>query len=48
MVNLPSLAAWVLSGTELRQVLAKGRRIVIFNITMAVLLVASMIPTLMR
>jgi threonine/homoserine/homoserine lactone efflux protein len=48
VVNLPSLSAWVLSGTALRRVLAAGRRIVAFNIAMAVLLVASMIPALMR
>jgi threonine/homoserine/homoserine lactone efflux protein len=48
VVNLPSLSVWVLSGTALRRVLAEGRRIVAFNIAMAVLLVASMIPTLMR
>jgi threonine/homoserine/homoserine lactone efflux protein len=48
VVNLPSLAVWVLSGTALRRVLAEGRRIVVFNIAMAVLLVASMIPALMR
>ncbi len=48
VVNLPSLGVWVLSGTALRRVLAKGRRIVAFNIAMAVLLVASMIPPLMR
>lgn len=48
VVNLPSLGVWVLSGTALRQVLAKGRRIAVFNAAMAVLLVASMVPALMR
>lgn len=48
VVNLPALSVWVLSGAALRQVLAKGRRIVVFNIAMALLLVASMAPVLLR
>lgn len=48
VVNLPSLSVWVLSGTALRRVLAEGSRIVVFNLAMAVLLVASMIPALLR
>ncbi len=48
IVNLPALSVWVLSGAALRGALAKGRRIVMFNIAMAVLLVASMAPVLLR
>lgn len=48
VINLPSLAVWVLSGTALRRVLAEGRRIAVFNIAMALLLVASMVPALVR
>lgn len=48
IVNLPALSVWVLSGAALRDVLAKGNRIVVFNITMAVLLIASMAPVLLR
>jgi len=44
VVNLPALSVWALSGAALRRALAKGRRIVVFNITMALLLVASMVP----
>lgn len=48
VVNLPALSVWVLSGAALRDVLAKGNRIAVFNIAMAVLLVASMVPVLLR
>lgn len=46
VVNLPSLGVWVVSGSALRGMLAKGRRIVYFNIAMALALVASMAPAL--
>lgn len=48
VVNLPSLGVWVVSGAALRRTLARGRRVVVFNIAMAVLLVASMAPMLLR
>lgn len=48
MVNIPALSVWVLSGAALRDMLAKGRRIVAFNIAMAILLAGSMIPVLLR
>lgn len=48
IVNLPALSVWVLSGAALRGALAKGKRIVVFNIAMAILLVASMAPVLLR
>lgn len=44
VVNIPALSVWALSGAGLRATLAKGRRIVWFNIAMAVLLLASMAP----
>ncbi|MCW5750116.1 MAG: LysE family translocator [Alphaproteobacteria bacterium] len=47
MVNLPSLGVWVVSGSALRGMLAKGRRIAVFNVAMALLLVASMAPALL-
>lgn len=47
VVNLPSISVWALSGAALRQSLSKGRRIAVFNLTMALLLVASMIPVLL-
>lgn len=47
VVNMPSISVWAISGVALRRLLAKGRRIAIFNVTMAVLLVASMLPVLL-
>jgi threonine/homoserine/homoserine lactone efflux protein len=44
LVNIPALSAWALSGSALRNALNKGNRIVAFNIAMAALLIASMIP----
>lgn len=48
LVNIPSISLWALSGASLRRVLAQGRRIAAFNTVMAVLLVASMAPALLR
>lgn len=46
VVNIPAISVWAVSGTALRGVLAKGNRIARFNVAMAVLLVASMVPVL--
>lgn len=48
VVNIPSISVWALSGAALRQALSKGRRMAVFNVSMAVLLVGSMIPVLFR
>lgn len=48
VVNIPSISVWALSGAALRQALSKGRRMAVFNVAMAVLLVGSMIPVLFR
>ena len=48
LVNLPSISIWALSGVALRRFLAEGRRIVVFNTAMAVVLVASMVWILLR
>ncbi|NDV28125.1 LysE family translocator [Desulfovibrio sp. JC010] len=45
---LPSISAWALSGSALRKYLSKGKRIVVFNVSMALLLVASMAPMLIN
>jgi threonine/homoserine/homoserine lactone efflux protein len=42
-----SALTWALSGTALRRVLASGRAVRIFNVTMAVLLLASLYPVFM-
>ena len=47
VVNIPSISIWAISGSALRRYLAGGRRIAIFNLAMAVLLVASMFPVLL-
>jgi threonine/homoserine/homoserine lactone efflux protein len=46
VVNLPSVSAWALFGTGLRHMLNDRRMLRVFNITMAVLLVASLAPLL--
>lgn len=46
MVNLPSVAVWAALGTQLRRWLDGPGRLKAFNITMAVLLVASLYPML--
>lgn len=47
VVNLPAISVWALFGSGLRQALSKGRRIIVFNIAMALLLVGSMLPVLL-
>ncbi|EEA94669.1 LysE family translocator [Pseudovibrio sp. JE062] len=47
VVNIPSISVWALSGSALRNLLAKGNRIAVFNIGMALLLIASMAPVLL-
>lgn len=45
-VNLPSVSLWAWAGQQLRRWLTTNRRLQVFNITMAVLLVASLWPVL--
>ncbi|MEL6509766.1 MAG: LysE family translocator [Pseudomonadota bacterium] len=45
-INLPSVGLWAWMGQQLRKVLEGPRRLRTFNITMAVLLVASLYPIL--
>ena len=46
-INLPSVCVWMLAGTELRRLLSNPRRLRAFNLTMALLLVASLAPILL-
>ncbi len=46
MVNLPSVGVWTLLGLHLRKLLTNPRRLRTFNVTMALLLVASLWPVL--
>ena len=45
-INLPSVSVWTVLGQQVRRVLTSGRRLVVFNWTMVVLLVASLVPVL--
>jgi threonine/homoserine/homoserine lactone efflux protein len=45
-VNLPSVSSWTLLGQQLRRLLTSPARLRAFNLTMAVLLVASLYPVL--
>lgn len=46
--NLPSVSVWAWMGVQLRHFLDTPRRLRVFNITMATLLVASLYPVLMH
>lgn len=46
LVSLPAISAWTWLGTIIRQWLSSPRRLQVFNLTMAALLVASMYPLL--
>ena len=46
LVNLPSISSWTLLGQQMARFLTNQRRRVAFNVTMAVLLVASLYPVL--
>ncbi|GAA0615907.1 LysE family translocator [Thalassospira tepidiphila] len=47
LVNIPSISSWALFGAAMRSFISQGKRTRIFNIIMAVLLVASMAPMLL-
>lgn len=47
LVNMPSICMWAGFGTALRPFLSHPRRVRVFNIIMALLLVASLLPMLM-
>ena len=46
LINLPSISSWTLLGQQMARFLTSQRRRVAFNVTMAVLLVASLYPVL--
>ncbi len=43
-VNLPSISVWVVLGQKIKQLLSSVKRLRVFNVTMALLLVASLYP----
>ncbi len=45
-INLPSVSTWTVLGQQMARILTNPRRLVIFNWTMAALLVASLYPVL--
>ncbi len=47
-INLPAISVWAIFGVALRRLLGEGNRIAIFNVAMALLLVASMAVVLLR
>lgn len=48
LVNIPSVALWAMLGQQMRRFLTSTARLRAFNITMAVLLVLTLIPVLMH
>jgi len=46
MTNLPSITTWTVLGLKIRHLLSNPLRLRVFNVTMAVLLVASLYPVL--
>lgn len=46
LINLPSVGIWAAAGQKLRALLTNPMRLRVFNITMAVLLIASTLPML--
>lgn len=46
-INIPSISIWAASETALRRFLAQDNRAAVFNIAMAILLLASMAPVLL-
>lgn len=47
LVNLPCITAWTLLGLQLQRLLTSQRRLVAFNLSMALLLVLSLYPVLL-
>ncbi|KWW34563.1 LysE family translocator [Cupriavidus metallidurans] len=46
VINLPSVATWAVFGAALRSLLARPRVLRVFNVTMALMLLASLLPIL--
>lgn len=46
MVNLPSVSTWTVLGQQLRRILSSRRRLIVFNYSMALLLVATLVPVM--
>ncbi len=46
LINIPSVGSWTVLGQQMRRLITSPRRLRIFNVTMALLLVASLVPVL--
>ncbi|MCW8093357.1 LysE family translocator [Alteromonas sp. ASW11-130] len=46
VINLPCISSWVMAGTKLRHFLSKPKTLRVFNVSMALLLIASVLPSL--
>ncbi len=46
LINLPSVSTWTLLGQQIRRILTNPARLRLFNVTMAILLMASLYPVL--
>jgi len=47
VIMTPSIAVWLMSGIQLKKILDHPRKVCVFNISAAMLLVGSLIPTLL-
>ena len=47
LINFPCVSSWTLLGLQLQRLLTSQRRLVLFNVTMATLLVLSLYPVLL-
>ena len=47
LINLPAVSSWTLLGQQMRRILTNPTRLKLFNWTMAILLVATLVPVLL-
>lgn len=48
VINMPSVFIWVLLGSKMQRLLSSGVRLKVFNYSMALLLLATLYPTIMK
>lgn len=48
LVNLPAVSVWAVLGQQMRSLLSTPARLRLFNVTMAVLLIATMLPVVLQ
>lgn len=47
LVNFPAISVWATAGSQMQDILHKGKRLTVFNYTMAVILLCSLYPVLL-